>query len=89
MGTTFIESDLAKIYSTANLFLALSRQEAFGQTAQESMSCGTPVLCFENTGFVDQVVNEENGYIVPMENIEIALEKIRDLFNCNSGVYWS
>lgn len=84
MGTTFDEQRVAKIYSSANLFLALSRQEAFGQTAQESLSCGAPVLCFENTGFADQVIHQRNGFIVPMADITQTLEAIVSLCESQS-----
>lgn len=44
------ESLLAEIYRKSDVFLMLSVQEAFGKTVIESVSCGTPVVCFANTG---------------------------------------
>jgi len=35
--------------------LKISRQEAFGQTASESLACGTPVVSFGVTGLIDIV----------------------------------
>jgi glycosyltransferase involved in cell wall biosynthesis len=40
-----------------------SRQEAFGQTASESMSCGTPVVAFGITGLLDIIEHQQNGYL--------------------------
>ena len=36
--------------------------EAFGKTLVESMSCGTPVVCFDATGPRDIVDHKINGY---------------------------
>lgn len=38
-------------------------QEAFGQTASEAMSCGTPVVAFRHTGLLDIINHKKNGYL--------------------------
>ncbi|MEB3122934.1 MAG: glycosyltransferase family 4 protein [Snowella sp.] len=53
---------LRLIYSAADLFVAPSRQEAFGKTLVESMSCGTPVVCFDATGPKEIVKHQYSGY---------------------------
>ena len=40
-----------------------STQEAFGQTASESISCGTPVVAFGVGGLLDIVDHQINGYL--------------------------
>jgi glycosyltransferase involved in cell wall biosynthesis len=40
-----------------------STQEAFGQTASESLACGTPVVAFAATGLKDIVTHKKNGYL--------------------------
>lgn len=47
-----------------------SVQEAFGQTASESLACGTPVVAFNGTGLKDIVDHQENGYLVKPYEIE-------------------
>lgn len=54
---------LATLYNAVDLMVVPSLQEAFGQTASESLSCGTPVLAFETTGLVDIVEHKKNGYL--------------------------
>lgn len=49
-------------YSAADVFVAPSRMDAFGKTLVESMSCGTPVVCFDATGPSDIVSHKESGY---------------------------
>ncbi|MFM2482041.1 glycosyltransferase family 4 protein [Celerinatantimonas sp. YJH-8] len=53
---------LKSLYSSADVFIAPSIMEAFGKTLAESMSCGTPVVCFDATGPKDIVDHKVNGY---------------------------
>jgi glycosyltransferase involved in cell wall biosynthesis len=50
-------------YAAADVMIAPSIEEAFGQTASESLACGTPVVVFANTGLADIVDCHENGYV--------------------------
>ena len=50
-------------YSAADVMVAPSLQEAFGQTASESLACGTPIVVFDRTGLADIVDRDRNGYI--------------------------
>lgn len=56
-------SKLRMIYSSADLLLAPSILEAQGQVAVEGLSCGLPVVSFNNTGFSDIVTHKQNGYL--------------------------
>jgi len=50
-----------------------SRQEAFGQTASENLSCGTPVVAFGTTGLLDIVDHQINGYLAkPFDTSDLA-----------------
>lgn len=53
---------LRLIYSAADVFVAPSRMDAFGKVIAESMSCGTPVVCFNATGPSDIVDHQVTGY---------------------------
>jgi glycosyltransferase involved in cell wall biosynthesis len=54
---------LALVYAAADVTIVPSTQEAFGQTASESLACGTPVVAFETTGLQDIVDRHLNGYL--------------------------
>jgi glycosyltransferase involved in cell wall biosynthesis len=45
------------VYSSAEVFVIPSLQEAFGQTALESMACGTPVVG-SDAGGIPEVVRD-------------------------------
>jgi len=55
---------LNAVYSSADLFVASSIQEAFGKTWAEAMACKTPVVCFNNTSASEIVNHKINGYVV-------------------------
>jgi len=57
------DAKLQQIYSAADLMLVPSRQEAFGQTALESLACGTPVVSFNVGGLRDIVEHGISGYL--------------------------
>jgi len=54
---------LSIAYGAADVMVVPSIQEAFGQTASESLACGTPVVAFGATGLLDSVRHMENGFL--------------------------
>lgn len=61
---------LALVYSAADVMIVPSVQEAFGQTASESQSCGTPVVAFRATGVQDVVEHQRTGYLAAPFEVE-------------------
>jgi len=59
---------LSIVYSAADVFAIPSLQEAFGQTALESMACGTPVVGFNAGGIREVVVDGVTGFLAPVRN---------------------
>ncbi|MDX1993567.1 MAG: glycosyltransferase family 4 protein [bacterium] len=62
-GHLYDDISLALLYSAADVTVVPSVQEAFGQTASESLACGTPVVAFAATGLLDIVDHQQNGYL--------------------------
>ncbi|MDO9000946.1 MAG: glycosyltransferase [Bacteroidota bacterium] len=72
------EELLVQIYSASEIVIVPSVQESFGQTALESLSCGTPVVAFKTSGLTDIIDHKINGYLAnPFD--------ITDLYN---GIDW-
>lgn len=64
---------LSMVYSAADIFCAPSSEESFGQVAIESLACGTPVIAFESTGFIDTISHMETGFLAsPFDPINFA-----------------
>ncbi|MBD1848398.1 glycosyltransferase family 4 protein [Cyanobacteria bacterium FACHB-63] len=61
---------LALVYSAADVMIVPSVQEAFGQTASEAQSCGTPVVAFNATGVKDVVDHQQTGYLATPFEVE-------------------
>lgn len=55
---------LSTIYSCADIFVASSVEDAWPKTFAESMYCGTPVVCFNDTSISEIVDHKINGYVV-------------------------
>ena len=63
-----ISSDhiLAACYSAADVLVAPSLAESFGQVFSESMACGTPCVAFDTTAVSEVVRHMETGYLAPL-----------------------
>ncbi len=70
LGQFHDDISLALVYSAANVMIVPSIQEAFGQTASESLACGTPVVGFNGTGVKDIVNHQQDGYLATPFEIE-------------------
>lgn len=64
---------LAVLYSAADVMIVPSREEAFGQTALEAVSCGTPAVAFRVGGLPDTIKHHHNGYLAePFDITDLA-----------------
>ena len=73
LGRLHDDISLALVYSMADVMIVPSIQEAFGQTASESLACGVPVVAFNATGLKDIIDHEQNGYLAkPFEPEDLA-----------------
>ncbi len=66
------ENELISLYADCDVMVVPSRQESFGQTALEALSCGTPVVAFDATGPRDIIVHQETGYLAePYDPVDL------------------
>ena len=75
---------LAMLYSAADITVVPSRMESFGQTASESISCGTPVIAFDCTGIRDLIIHNKTGFLVEPYNYIYLSKFIIEILQNNS-----
>ena len=72
------QTELAEIYSAADVFANPTREDNLPTVNIEAIACGTPVVTFD-TGGSAECVGKNTGAVVPKENIDAlvcAIEKI-------------
>lgn len=62
-------SELASLYSGAEMFLNLTYEDNYPTTNLEAMACGTPVLTY-NTGGSPESVDSSTGWVVEKGDLE-------------------
>ena len=70
------QAELAMLYSLSDVSLSLSYYETFGLTVVESLSCGTPVIVYDNTGQAN-IPTISNGVKVETGNVQAVANSIR------------
>ena len=63
------QAELAKIYSSADVFINPTREDTFPTVNIEAIACGTPVITF-NTGGSPEIIDETCGIVVPKNDVE-------------------
>ncbi len=70
--------DLASLYSCADVFANVSREDSLSLINIEAQACGTPVVTFSSTGLTD-TVDERLDLLVPIGNPIKMYERIQRL----------
>lgn len=84
LGHLSDDVSLVTLYSAVDVMVVPSLQESFGQTASESMACGTPVVAFGHTGLLDIVEHKKTGYLAKpflIEDLAKGIEWVIDAKN--------
>jgi glycosyltransferase involved in cell wall biosynthesis len=80
------QTELAKLYSAADVFVNATREENFPTVHLEALACGTPVVSFD-TGGCKEMLSANSGCVVPTNDIEQLQAKIMDV--CVNKVFKS
>lgn len=74
-------SDVKEVYNRSAFSVMTSKSEAFGMSVIESMSAGTPVICYAcDYGPSDIVIDGKNGILVRPGDVRGLAEAMIDLF---------
>lgn len=74
-------TDVPELLNCADAFILTSRREGLPRCIMEAMAVGLPVIASNIRGVNDLVKNDENGYLVELDNIEHTTEAILNLIN--------
>jgi len=70
------QSELYKYYSQGSVFAMCSIEEGLAMVQPQAMACGLPLICTPNTGGEDLIREGEEGFVVPIRDVEALKEKI-------------
>jgi glycosyltransferase involved in cell wall biosynthesis len=72
----FPEKDLHQYYSQGSVLCLASIEEGFGMVTVQAMACGLPVICTTNAGAADIIREGQDGFILPIRDVDAIKEKI-------------
>ena len=75
---------MAAIYTAADVFVNPSKEETFGLTTLEAISCGTPAIVYKDTA-CEEIADIYGGMVVEqnVEALKLAIEQLMvDGDNC-------
>lgn len=73
VGTIDDDDYLARLYGSADVFVAPSLQENLANTVMEALSCGVPCVAFDVGGMSDMIEHKRNGYLAkPLDTEDLA-----------------
>lgn len=69
--------ELAEIYTAADVFVNPSKEETFGLTTLEALSCGTPAIVYKDTA-CEEIANLYGGIVVEqsVQALKVAIEQV-------------
>ena len=72
-----IKNELLK----SKIFLFTSLNEAFGMVLLEAMFCGNALISYDCNYGPSDIINEKNGFLIPLNDEKEFQEKLQDLIN--------
>lgn len=65
------KKDLFALYRASDVHISLSKEDIFGHTILEALSCSLPVIASKNiVSALEYISNDNNGYIVDIYNLK-------------------
>lgn len=74
---------LAEIYSAADLYVSLSKEETFGMTVLEAHNCGTPVLVYRGTACEE--IAAQYGGMITEQSLDAVEEAVYQFFRSENS----
>lgn len=68
--------EMNDLYARSHILVSTSIAESFGVAICEAMLCGRPVVTTANGGCNDYMIEDFNGYVVPLKDPDVLAKKI-------------
>ena len=79
------QSELAEIYSAADVFVNPTREDNYPTVNMEAIACGTPVITFD-TGGSPEIIDEGCGCTIPVNDIDLLEYEITKIKRCEKTI---
>lgn len=80
------QTELARLYSEADVYVNLSHEDTFGKVIVEALACGTPVIAFDKTSY-PELVHDDCGAIVKTGDTDEMCKKAFEIINKGKETY--
>ena len=76
------KEELLNYYKVADIFVLPTRGNVWGLVINEAMACGLPIITTDKcVDGLELIKNNENGFLVPIEDEQLLAEKINVILN--------
>lgn len=79
--------ELVSYYQASNFFINASHDDAGPSMINQSIMCGTPVICYDNGAALDVIENGKNGYKVETGDIRALSNAIKKAHTLSDSDY--
>lgn len=84
----FVTRDvISEIYNRCHVFILPSLAEGMAMVGLEALASGLPVICSENTGLDDVIIEGKNGFKIPASNEICLKEKVDFCLHNRKNLY--
>lgn len=83
------EAKISMLQHAKALIFPVERSEPFGMTVIEAMSCGTPVIAYDNGALPELMTDGIHGFLVPSMDTHLLEEKVKNLYAMSTEAYLS
>jgi glycosyltransferase involved in cell wall biosynthesis len=66
-------------YAAADIFVLMSREDPFPLVCLENAAFGKPLLCFEQSGGIPELIEDDAGFVIPYLDVETMASKMTQL----------
>lgn len=70
-----------QLLDLSDCFMSTAMHEGFGLVFLEAMACGLPVVCYDNGGQTDFLINGQTGFINHVGDVDGILTSVQNLMN--------